>query len=150
MSSLLKLTYDGTIEYDLTDASLSSEHHSHQLIRSDIVATEVTLKTDTGEGGVENVSPEDTEILAKGTASPTAFTPIATGIFIEQEAFNGAERLYRRAEALMAESNPSRDLAAVKLRQGCAFVLSSMALLAPILDTKRDLLLFWSGWKLAK
>ena len=38
---------------------------------------------------------------------------------------------------MMAKSSPSRGLAAVKLRQGCAFVLSRTALVAPILDTER-------------
>ena len=140
LSSLLQCGYDGTIEYDLTDESMSSELKFHQFIRSYMVVTDIGLKTETtasGEGYVrasiewETVSRENTEFLATKTESSTASTPNATDIFIEEEAFNNAERLYHRAEALMRRSSSSRGLAAVKLRQGCSFLLSKMPRLAP-------------------
>ena len=140
VSSLLQLAYDGTIEYDLTDASKGSELSLHQVIRSHVDFTDIGLKTETMESGEEyvvasidweKVSLENTEFLANETVSGTDSTSNAADIFVEEEAFNDAERLYCRAEALMRTSNSSRGLAAVKLRQGCTSVLSKMAVLAP-------------------
>ena len=140
VSSLLQLAYDGAIEYDLTDASKSSELSLHQVIRSHLVVTDIGLKTEIRESGEEyvvasidweKVSLENTEFLANETVSGTDSTSNATDIFVEEEAFNDAERLYCRAEALMRTSNSSRGFAAVKLRRGCTSVLSKMAVLAP-------------------
>lgn len=91
LSSLLQLGYDGTIEYDLTDASMSSELSLHQVIRSHMVVTDIGLKTETTESGEEyvrasieweKVSQENTEFLADETVGKTASTPNATDIFI--------------------------------------------------------------------